>query len=47
MDFGLDSRNLKDDERTAIDMKASVLCLDGVAVVVNRPHGDELTKAQG
>ena len=36
VDFGMASRDLKDDEKaTYPDMKATVLCLDGVAIVVN------------
>jgi len=36
VDFGMASRDLKDDEKTTYpDMKATVLCLDGVAIVVN------------
>ncbi len=36
VDFGMASRDLKDDEKTKYpDMKTTVLCKDGVAVVVN------------
>ncbi len=36
VDFGMASRDLKDDEKSANpDLKATVLCLDGVAIVVN------------
>ena len=36
VDFGMSSRNLKDEEKTANpDMKTTLLCTDGVAVVVN------------
>ena len=36
VDFGMASRNLKDEEKTKYpEMKSTVLCVDGVAVVVN------------
>ena len=38
-DMGMASRDLKDEEKTTYaDMQASVLCLDGVAVVVNKDN---------
>ncbi len=48
VDFGMASRNVKDDEQTANpDMKTTLLCLDGVAVVVNSANTvAELTKEQ-
>ncbi len=48
VDFGMASRNVKDDEKTANpDMKTTLLCLDGVAVVVNSANTvAELTKEQ-
>jgi phosphate transport system substrate-binding protein len=48
VDFGMASRNLKDDEiATYPDMKATVLCLDGVAIVVNSANKvADLTKDQ-
>ncbi len=48
VDFGMASRNVKDDEQSANpDMKTTLLCLDGVAVVVNSANTvAELTKDQ-
>jgi phosphate transport system substrate-binding protein len=48
VDFGMASRNLKDDEKTANpDLRATVLCLDGVAVVINSANTvEELSKEQ-
>lgn len=48
VDFGMASRDLKDDEKTANpDMKTTLLCLDGVSVVVNSANTvADLTKDQ-
>lgn len=47
-DLGLASRNLKDEEKTTYpDMKSTLLCIDGIAVVVSKDNPvTELTKDQ-